>query len=988
MTRDTTGGRIPTLPGRQSCRLLSASSPPATGVRRAPHESRRGGREWLRLLVALFLCLVPLAAQETRPVYVGARVCGECHAGAGMGNQYSQWLHSKHAQAYAVLAMPESKEIARLSGIREDPQEVFTCLGCHSSGAQAEEWEKDDTFRIEDGVQCESCHGPGSEYISAEVMRDPERAMMAGLRMPDADTCMTCHKEKGTHVAVLDSKLLDVEEGMKQIAHPTPESPVMGAVAQYPGDGPKRDGPKYVGSAACGECHRGAMSGYQHSKWLMSRHARAWAALGTPRAREIARQQGLQEDPQSSPDCLKCHTTGYGEDPSAFAASFSIDEGVGCETCHGPGSEYMLEAVMRDPRAALAAGLTEVGEETCMSCHRAAHDKPFEVRMQEIAHPTELPKTAAEPRYKTPLNMALSPSGGEIYVTCSGSDSVIVVDPAARRKIAEIEVGAMPEDVAFSPNGRRVFVTNMFDDTMSVIDPRTRKVTHTLPVGDEPHGVLTDARGQRVFVLNASSDDITVYNARTLAREKKLTASRRPWSLAMSPDGGRILVTHALSRFVPFRTPSMAEISVIDTERGVVEDRPVVQSANLLMGVDWHPSGEFALTTMNRTKNLVPMTRLLQGWTITNGLAVFWRDGRVDQVLLDEPGLCFPDPTDVAFTPDGRYALVTSSGTDRVAVVDVARLVSIIRGAPEHERLHVLPNHMGKPTEFVAAHIPVKDSPRGVLIMPDNHTAFVANSLDDSLSVIDLDKLESVGRIDLGGPREISDIRRGERLFHNAGVTFHRQFSCHTCHPDGHIDGITYDIEPDGIGSSPVDNRTLRGILDTAPFKWEGTNPSLRRQCGPRLAVFFTRIQPFTPEELEVLDLYISTILRPPNRYRPLGADFTEAQRRGKAIFERTHDNTGNLIPEDNRCIACHFPPYYTDREVHDIGTRHPLDAEERFDTPHLNNIYDSAPYLHNGMAETLEEIWTVYNPNDEHGVTNDMTKDQLNDLIEYVKTL
>ena len=55
---------------------------------------------------------------------------------------------------------------------------------------------------------------------------------------------------------------------------------------------------------------------------------------------------------------------------------------------------------------------------------------------------------------------------------------------------------------------------------------------------------------------------------------------------------------------------------------------------------------------------------------------------------------------------------------------------------------------------------------------------------------------------------------------------------------------------------------------------------------------------------------------------------------------------------------------------------------------PHLNNIYDSAPYLHNGMANTLEEIWTVHNPHDTHGYTNDMTKDQLNDLIEYLKTL
>jgi cytochrome c peroxidase len=58
------------------------------------------------------------------------------------------------------------------------------------------------------------------------------------------------------------------------------------------------------------------------------------------------------------------------------------------------------------------------------------------------------------------------------------------------------------------------------------------------------------------------------------------------------------------------------------------------------------------------------------------------------------------------------------------------------------------------------------------------------------------------------------------------------------------------------------------------------------------------------------------------------------------------------------------------------------------FDTPHLNDIYASAPYLHDGRAATLEEIWTKYGKNDKHGVINDMTKIQLNDLIEYLKSL
>jgi cytochrome c peroxidase len=290
------------------------------------------------------------------------------------------------------------------------------------------------------------------------------------------------------------------------------------------------------------------------------------------------------------------------------------------------------------------------------------------------------------------------------------------------------------------------------------------------------------------------------------------------------------------------------------------------------------------------------------------------------------------------------------------------------------------------------AHIPTKHSPRGLLIAADGRTAYTANSLDDSLSVIDLARMQAVDRIDLGGPKEMTKARYGERLFHIAKITFRRQFSCHSCHPDGHVDGLTYDIEEDGpgggIGKDPVDNRTLRGIIDTAPFKWSGMNPTLSRQCGPRLSAFFTRLQPFTPDELAALDYYISTIPRPPNRFRPVGAPLTDTQRRGRAMFERTRTNDGRVIPKQQRCATCHFPPLFTDRMMHDVGTQSPLDSHSKFDTPHLNNIFDSAPYLHNGIAETLEEIWTRYNPYDTHGVTNDMTKDQLNDLIEYLKTL
>ena len=107
-----------------------------------------------------------LQAAPKKPVYVGVRVCAGCHSAAGIGGQYGKWLHSKHSAAYAVLAKPEGLEMAKLSGLRTLPQESAICLGCHATAGHAEDWEKDETFHIEDGVQCEGCHGPGSEYAS------------------------------------------------------------------------------------------------------------------------------------------------------------------------------------------------------------------------------------------------------------------------------------------------------------------------------------------------------------------------------------------------------------------------------------------------------------------------------------------------------------------------------------------------------------------------------------------------------------------------------------------------------------------------------------------------------------------------------------------------------------------------------------------------------------------------------------------------------
>jgi YVTN family beta-propeller protein len=780
--------------------------------------------------------------------------------------------------------------------------------------------------------------------------------------------------------------------------------------------------PLYVGRETCLECHAVDREAAPCELPTEPAHLRAYSALSKPEAAHIAFVSGVAEAPDESLVCLGCHGTGADAGARWTGPTFRIADGVQCEACHAAGSlhvEAHRSGAMGESAARLRRPTSATEKEAaCAACHmeRPSHREVLEGGYR---------RPQAQRLYKTPVNLTVSSNGDRLYVVCQNSNSVIVVDPGRGRVVDEIAVGRRPHDAALHPDGRTLYVTNRLSNTLSVIETSSGKVTAELPVGAEPHGVRLDAAGRRVFVLNTGQNTISVVDTRDLTEVTRLAAGAGPWSMAAHPDGTSLLVTNSRSNPVRFRDPPLSELTVVGTGRERVVARANVAGANMLQGAAFVPGQDVVLFTLMRTKNLVPMSRIAQGWVITNGLGVLWPDGRVDQLLLDAPNASFPDPNDVAVSPDGRRALVTSGGSDRVAVVDVLSLLGVVRTSPEHERSQVLPNHLGTSGRFVLEHVPVGHNPRGVAFSPDGRFAFVVNALSDTVTVIETEGFTATAEISLGGPEEITEVRRGERLFHSADNAFGQQFSCRSCHPDGHTNGLAFDIEADGLGLMPVDNRTLRGIRDTAPFKWEGTNPSLARQCGARLAVFFTRLDPFTHDELAALVRYTTTIERPPNPNRS-AAGLTLAQRRGQMIFQRTTFNDGRPMSLSDTeptlgqkpCTSCHSGAYKTARSMTTVGTDTWFDAPgprleiidlddddafgtyglvyfsqtpERlmpFDVPHLNNIYDSAPYLHNGTALTLEEIWTRFNIYDWHGVTNDLTRRQFNDLIAYLKAL
>jgi cytochrome c peroxidase len=291
--------------------------------------------------------------------------------------------------------------------------------------------------------------------------------------------------------------------------------------------------------------------------------------------------------------------------------------------------------------------------------------------------------------------------------------------------------------------------------------------------------------------------------------------------------------------------------------------------------------------------------------------------------------------------------------------------------------------------EYVVARLPTGRNPRHLALSPDGRRLYVSVRLEDQVWAVDTERFEVSARLVLsdGGARD--PIRRGERVFTKAAHTFQSQFSCRSCHPDGHVDGLAYDFDGDGIGDNLLDNRTLQGIDRTAPFKWNGKNPSLQVQCGPRFARVLMRTDPIPPGDLEDLVTFLKS--QPPARTRhftELGKPLSPAAERGRQLFFATHQPDGTPIPIERQCQTCHRPPLFTNRLKSAVGTRGPRDVTDEFDTPHLLGIAASPPYLHDGRARTLEELWTTYQTNDLHGVSSYWSKHQLNDLIEYLKTL
>ena len=557
-------------------------------------------------------------------------------------------------------------------------------------------------------------------------------------------------------------------------------------------------------------------------------------------------------------------------------------------------------------------------------------------------------------------SIGITPDGTTVFVVNPDSGSVSAIDTASETTLDELYVGRDPRILAFSADGRRLYVTSQASATLTILETHPFSVLTKLRVGPEPYGVVADPNGRLVYVAASGADRIDVVDTELVQVVDTIPVHPRPKGLALANDGTRLYVTHFLS----------GTVSVIDlasrSVRTVIATGP---ESNIAQRLVLHPTNNRAYLPHIRSN--VSNPHPLFDTTLFPVVSVI--DLATDQHLLPERlELSVVDrpvnlPFDLALSSEGQRAHIVYLGSGDLSVIDLVN-------------------------RELLAHLEVGDGPRGIVLTPDDRTAYVANSLSDDVSIIDLSTFEEVKRIPVTTSPLSPELKRGKLLFissRSTRVSRDRWMSCESCHADGEQDGRTW-LFPDG----PRNTTNLRGLAHTQPLHWSADRDEVQDfeftirelQAGTGLV---EEGEPH-PElgqpnaglsaDLDALAAFVASLQPKPSPFRLADGTLTPEALRGQAVFYRA----------DVGCAACHVPPLFTDLRGHDIGTGSgPGELlGPAFDTPSLRGIWHTAPYLHDGSAPTLRDVVVTHNPTDRHGHTAHLSEAEVQYLVVFLLSL
>ncbi|MFW6256324.1 MAG: cell surface protein, partial [Candidatus Sumerlaeota bacterium] len=419
--------------------------------------------------------------------------------------------------------------------------------------------------------------------------------------------------------------------------------------------------------------------------------------------------------------------------------------------------------------------------------------------------------------------------------------------------------------------------------------------------------------------------------------------------------------------------------------------------------IEISPDGKWAYAAHTRGRPALPTTQLDRGWVNTNAMSIIDLEKKelYTTILLDLLTKGAADPWGVAVSPDGKDAWVSISGTHEVARLDLDRLHKYLEGGFELAEGQEIDPYSGS-AEMIWSEL--KENPakrldlvnnlavlhgadlmkrfeikgsrglRGLDISPDGQTLAVASYFTGEAIMLKPESMEPTRKISLGKQPEMTMARRGEKIFFDGNYCFQSWLSCGSCHADGRVDGLNWDLLNDGIGN-PKNAKSLLWSHKTPPVMSLGVRASM--EVATQKGFEFIQFTTVEEDDLEAVHAYLRSMEPEASPYLVNGK-LSEKAEKGKKIFES----------REVGCSNCHPAPLFTDLQMYDVGTRHELDREDAFDNPTLVEMWRSGPYLHDGSATSIYQLFKEMNPEDKHGKTSHLSDEELRALEEYVLSL
>ena len=615
------------------------------------------------------------------------------------------------------------------------------------------------------------------------------------------------------------------------------------------------------------------------------------------------------------------------------------------------------------------------------------------------------PRAVAD-EYLGPVDVLASTDGRQLYVVQADARRIDVVDVAAGEVVRSIACPATPTGVAVASDGSTLYITcGGPSGIVCVADAADGQISATIAAGHTACAPSLAPDGKRLYVCNRFDNDVSVIELPSQKEIARVKTLREPVASAVTSDGGVIFISNLLPVDPADAFHVAAEMTVLDTASLQTTNIRLPNGSSSVREVCLSPDGKYAYVVHILSSYPIPTTQLERGWINRNAMSVIdvASRTRINTVLLDDIDGGLANPWAVATTADGKRIVVSHAGAHALSVIDADALLAKLDGIPrtmKEARAAGRGNYTTKTADDVPndltfmtglrRRISLRQSaetgaqndekrspingPRGLDTVGSK--VYVAVYFSDLLAVVDLDEetTNSLEMIRLGPDPELTDRRRGEMLFHDADYCLQHWHSCASCHPDGRVDALNWDLLNDGMGN-PKNAKSMLLAHETPPAMSGGVRETAEAavRAGIRHILFST----LPEQDSQAIDEYLKSLSPVPSPYLVDG-ELSAAAQRGRQLFFSSRIN----------CARCHDEPLYTDLRMHDVESRGKVDRRSEFDTPTLIEVWRTAPYMHDGRYTTIRQLIRQGKHGSTVGDINSLTEQELNDLSDFVLSL